>query len=53
METFCISCKKYAANENSTVRKTKQNRLIFVSNCAVYSKKKSTFMKNKELRNFG
>ena len=30
METYCIICKKYTANENSGVRKTKQNRLILL-----------------------
>ena len=52
METYCVSCKKYTENENSNVRKTKQNRLMLLSNCAVYGKKKSTFIKNKELPNF-
>ena len=28
METYSVCCKKYTANENSNVRKTKQNRLI-------------------------
>ena len=46
METYCVSCKKYTANENSSVRKTKQNRLI------LWGKKKTTFVKNKELHNF-
>ena len=44
METYCVSCKKYTANENSSVRKTKQNRLMLLSNCTVCSKKKSTFI---------
>ena len=52
METYCVSCKKYTANENSRVQKTIQNRLMFLSNCAVCGKKKLTFIKNKELRNF-
>ena len=26
METYCVSCNKNTANENSRVRKTKQNR---------------------------
>ena len=53
MQTYCISCKKYAENENSTVRKTKQNRLTnCLSNCAFCVKKNSTFIKNKELHNF-
>ena len=52
IETYCFSCKKYNANENSRVRKTKQNRLMLLSNCAVCGNKKSTFVKNKELHNF-
>ena len=49
METYCISCKKDTAKENSNVRKAKPERL---SNCAVCGKKKSTFIKNIELHNF-
>ena len=52
METYCISSKKYTGNENSNVRKTKQNRLMLLSNCSICGKKKSTFIKNKELHNF-
>ena len=47
METYCVSCKNYLANKNSSVRKTKQNRLMFLSNCTVCGMKKSTFIKNK------
>ena len=39
-------------NENSGVRKTKENRLMILSNCAICGKKKLTFIKNKELHNF-
>ena len=52
MDTYCVSCKKYTENENSSVRKTKQYRLILSSNRAICCKKKSTFIKNKELHNF-
>ena len=52
MELCCVSCKKYTANENSNVRKTKQNRLMLLSNSAICGKKKLTFVKNKELNNF-
>ena len=52
METYYVSCKKYTANENLSVRKTNQNRLMFLSNCAICGKKKSAFIKNKELHNF-
>ena len=51
METYCVSCKKYTADKNSSVKKTKQNSLMLLSNCAVCGKKKSTFTKNKELLN--
>ena len=49
METYCVSCKKNTASENSNVRKTKQNRLMLLSNCVFCGKKKSTFIKNQEL----
>ena len=52
METYYVSCKIYTENENSNVRKTKQNRLMFLSNCSVCRKKKSAFIKNKALHNF-
>ena len=47
METCCVSCRKYTVNRNSSVRKSKQNRLMFFSNRAVCGKKKLTFIKNK------
>ena len=34
METYCISCKKTTANKNSSIRKTKQTRLMLLSNGA-------------------
>ena len=49
METYCVSCKKYTSNKNSSVRKTKQNRLMVLSNCAICGKRKSTSIKNQEL----
>ena len=51
MEIYCVSCNKNTANENSSVTKAKQNRLMLLSNFAVCCKKKSTFIKNKELSN--
>ena len=47
METYCITCKKNTANENSSVKKTKQYRLMILSNCAVCGIKKLTFVKKK------
>ena len=40
METYCVGCKKNTANGNSSIRKTKQYSLMFLSNCAVCGKKK-------------
>ena len=39
MRTYCVSCKKNIAIKNSSVRKNKQNSLMFVSNCAICGKK--------------
>ena len=49
---YCVSCKKYAGNENSSVKKKfRQNRWMLLSNCANCGQK-WTFIKNKELHNF-
>ena len=45
MENYYVSCKKNTSNKNSSVRRTKQNRLILASNCTV-CKRKSRFIKN-------
>ena len=50
METYRLSCINYTEIQNSNARKTKQTMLLL--NCAVCSKKKSTFIENKELHNF-
>ena len=49
---FCVSCKKYMANENSSVRKTKQNRLMLSWNCVICGEKKLTSIKNQKLHYF-
>ena len=48
MGRCCVSCKKNTVNKNSSVRKTKQNRLMLVSNCVNCGKKNSKFIKNQE-----
>ena len=48
METSCFSCEKNIKNKNSSVRRTKQNRLMLVSNLANCSKKISRFIENKK-----
>ena len=39
METYYVSCKKNTVNENSRDRKTKQNRLMLLRNCAIAARK--------------
>ena len=55
METYWTSFENNTVNKNSSVRRPKQNRLMFVSNCAACgnklrknSKIKSRFLKNQE-----
>ena len=49
METYCVSCKKNSVNKHSSVRRTKQNKLMLASNCAVCGKKNSRLIKSQEL----
>ena len=49
METYGVSCKKYAENENLNVKKIKENRLILKANCAIYGKRKLNFIKNQKV----
>ena len=48
MQTCCVSCKKSTVNKRSTLKRTKQNRLLFVSNCGICNKKKIRFIKNQK-----
>ena len=48
MKTYCVSCKKKTSDKNSSVRRTKQNSLILVSNRASYCKKNQGSLKIKE-----
>ena len=49
MQTYCVICKKDTANQHFSVRRSKKNRLMLVSNCAVCGKKESRFIKNQEV----
>ena len=50
MGTYCVSCKKYTDNNNSSVRKTKQNILMLLSNCATCVKKSQLLLKTKNFQ---
>ena len=43
--SLCANCKKNTANEKSSVRKTKQNRLMLLLNCAICGKKNQLSLK--------
>ena len=45
MKTYCVKCKKDTQNTDSKMFKTKNNRLIMQSKCAVCGIKKSRFVK--------
>ena len=49
METYCVSCKKNTANKISSVRKTKQNELMLLSNCVVCGREKLRLTENQEI----
>ena len=38
-EAYCASCKKNTTNKSFIVRRTKQNRLMLVSNLSIYAEK--------------
>ena len=48
METYCVTCKKNTASKNSSVWRTKQNKLNLVSICDDFEKKKSSYIRNQK-----
>ena len=48
METYSITRKNDTANINSSVRRTKQNKLMVLASCTICGKKKTRFTKNRE-----
>ena len=49
MKTCCVSGSKNTANENSSVKRTKQKRLMVLSSCPICSKKIQGSLKIKKL----
>ena len=47
METYCVTYKKNTANKNSSVRRTKQNRLMLVSIVLIVVRKNQVSLKTK------
>ena len=44
MNSYCLSCKKNTENTNQKKVKTKNNRLMILSKCAICNNKKSRFI---------
>ena len=49
-ETYCLSCRKYTKNINSKIVKTKNNRSMIQTNCAICNSKKSRFIKEQQAK---
>ena len=50
MTTYCLSCKKDTKNIDPKIVKTKNNRLMMISKCAICNNKKSRFIKEQEAK---
>ena len=50
MNSYCLSCKKDTESINPKIVRTKNNRLMMLSKCAVCNNKKSGFIKEQEAR---
>ena len=50
MISYCLSCKKDTENINLKIVRTKNNRLMMLSKCAICNNKKSRFIKEQEGR---
>ena len=47
-ETYCLACRKYTKNNNPTIVRNRQNRLMIQSNCTTCDSKKSRFIKEQQ-----
>ena len=50
MNSYCLSCKKVTKNINPKIVRTKNNRLMMLSKCAICNNKKSRFIKKQEAK---
>ena len=50
MLTYCVKCRKNTENLDSKIFKTRNERMIMQSKCAVWGSKKSRFMKEQEAK---
>ncbi len=45
MSTYCLKCRTKTENKDETKEKTKNNRIMLKSICAICGRKKSMFLK--------
>ena len=50
MNSYCLSCKKDTENIYRKIVRTKSNRLMMLSKCAICNNEKSKFIKEQEAR---
>ena len=50
MLTYCLVCKRNTGNKDAKIVKTKNDRLMLSSNCAVCDNKMSRFKKEQEAK---
>ena len=50
MLSYCLKCWKNTENQNPKVVRTRNGRIMLLSNCAVYNSKKSKFLKEQEAK---
>ena len=50
MNSYCLSCKKDTKDMNPKIVRTKNNRLMMLSKCAICNNKKPKFIKEQEAR---
>ena len=50
MQTYCLVCKKNTENKDVKIMKSKNNRIMMVSKCAVCGNKKSRFVREQEAK---
>ena len=48
MLSYCLKCQKNTENISAKVAKTKNGRIVLLSNCVVCDSKKSKFIKQRE-----
>ena len=49
-ETYCLSCRKYTKSANPKIVKSRNNRSMIKSNCAIGNSKKSRFITEQQAK---